>query len=131
MEPLHRRLVPAAIAVAAGALALPALPALAQTPNASTGSTFTNLVPVIIWTVVIALLAMSVLSVGYLYRRKTGQTVQYPNPDMTEPGHADPRRDAAGQPVPEHVLEEHAAGQHDDATEQAEQLYARERSKSH
>jgi hypothetical protein len=125
---MRRHIQLAAAAALTLAAALPALPALAQS-NASAGASDTpDLVPVAVWTVVLALLAVLVTSVGYLYRRKQGmdRPLQAPPLDATA-GHGseDETRDAAGHAISGHVLAEHAAAQHDDATEQAQLLHGK------
>jgi hypothetical protein len=89
------------------------------------GSEFTNLVPVALWTLIVAVLGLSLVSVAYLYRRARG--LDEPRPAVPIPpfGEAadDSHMDASGHPLPEHVVHEHAAGGHDDATEQAELLH--------
>ena len=120
-----RSAVPRAIA----AVALGSLPlaggsiALAQSSGGSSG--FTDLVPVALWTIVIAVLALSAVSVAYLYRRARG--LDEPRPNVPIPpfgeGADDSHLDASGHPLPEHVVHEHAVAGHDDATEQAELLH--------
>lgn len=126
MQLLKRWLPRATLALAVAALALPAWPALAQTSDASNNGGFTSLVPVVIWTIVIALVVLGVATIGYLYRRDRGMDTPLANPDMIDDTHGDPHRDAAGNIVPEHALAGHARGRHDDATEQAERLVERE-----
>ncbi len=95
----------------------------AQSSGGSSG--FTDLVPVAVWTIIIVAITLAVVSVGYLYRRARGldePRPEVPIPPLLEvepPSHLD----AAGQPLPEHVIHEHAAARHDDATEQAELLH--------
>ena len=126
MRSFRRWTLPATLAAAA-ALALPALPALAQTSGGSNNNGgFTDLVPVVLWTTVIALLVLGVATIGYLYRRDRGMVAPMPNPDMIDDQHGDPHRDAAGNIVPEHALAGHARGLHADSTEQAERLVERE-----
>jgi len=88
-------------------------------------SDFSDLVPVVLWTLVAAVIAMSVVSVAYLYRRARG--LDEPRPTVPIPPFSETADDshlgAAGQPLPEHVVHEHAAAGHDDATEQAELLH--------
>lgn len=127
MQLAQRRTLLTALASIGGALALPALPALAQTSGGSANNGgFTDLVPVAIWTIVIALLTLGVATLGYLYRRDRGMDTPLPNPDMIDDTHGDPHRDAAGNVVPEHALAGHARGLHSDSTEQAERLVERE-----
>lgn len=124
---LFRRCTLPATLAAGVALALPALPALAQTSGGSSNNGgFTDLVPVVIWTTVIALLVLGVATIGYLYRRDRGMVTPMPDPDMIDDEHGDPHRDAAGNIVPEHALAGHARGLHADSTEQAERLVERE-----
>ncbi len=119
------------LAVAAALMvfgALPILPALAQSGSAGSPGDTPELVPVAAWTVVLVVLALLVTSVGYLYRRQQGMDRPLLAPPLdASAGHGseDETRDASGHDVPEHVLEEHAAAQHDDATEQAELLHRR------
>jgi len=83
-----------------------------------------DLVPVVLWTVVVAVLGLSAVSVAYLYRRARG--IDEPRASVPIPpfGESDESHlDTAGQPLPEHVVHEHAAAHHDDATEQAELLH--------
>jgi hypothetical protein len=95
----------------------------AQSSGGSSG--FTDLVPVALWTLVVAVIGLSLVSVGYLYRRARG--LDEPRPEVPIPplveAEAPSHLDAAGQPLPEHVVHEHAAARHDDATEQAELLH--------
>lgn len=95
----------------------------AQSSGGSGG--FPDLVPVAVWTIVVAAIALSVVSVAYLYRRARGLDEPRPNvpiPPFVEVAD-DSHLDAAGHPLPEHVVHEHAAAGHDDATEQAELLH--------
>jgi hypothetical protein len=127
MQLITRRFVTAALAASAGVFALPLLPALAQTSSGSSDSGgFTDLVPVMIWTTVIALLTLGVATIGYMYRRDRGMDTPLPDPMMIDDEHGDPHRDAAGNIVPEHAIAAHARGLHDDSTEQAERLVERE-----
>lgn len=114
-------------AALAAVLALPALPALAQS-NSGGGSEFPDLVPVAIWTLVAIVIALLAVSIGYLYRREQGMDRPLHPPPVDAFGvmeRHDESRDTAGQPLPEHVVAAHAEGQHDDATEQARLLHER------
>jgi len=79
-------------------VALTSMPALAQSVPATNDET--NLVPVVIWTCVAAVLAMLVVSVGYLYRRERGLDHPLSEPPVP-PAEAADEHDAA-----------HAAGGH-------------------
>ena len=121
-------LVAGAVAVIA-ALALPAIPAFAQSAGAGTSAEFPDLVPVAAWTAVAVLLTLGVTTLGYLYKRANGLTrpLQAPPIDMYQGGEMhDDSRDAAGHALPGHVVAGHAAAQHDDATEQAKLLHGAE-----
>ncbi len=113
-------------AVVAGLGLLSLAGATAVHAQSSGGSSdFSDLVPVAVWTAVVVVVALAVVSVGYLYRRARGldePRPEVPIPPLLEtepPSHLD----AAGHPLPEHVIHEHAAARHDDATEQAELLH--------
>jgi len=120
-----RTAVPRAVLIA-GLGSLPLVEASgvhAQTSGGSSG--FTDLVPVALWTLVIVVIALSVVTVAYLYRRARGLDEPRPNVPIPPFGEVadDSHLDAAGHALPEHVVHEHAASGHDDATEQAELLH--------
>lgn len=105
--------------------ALPIAPAFAQT--ASGGGT-PDLVPVAVWTAVAVIIGLGVVSVGYLYRRERGINRPLTMPPIPPEALVaqmglDPLHGAAGQPLTEHEVVEHAAAGHDDATEQAALLH--------
>jgi hypothetical protein len=127
MRCLRRCSIAAVAAVSLLLMMAPVLPALAQS-NDNAGNDTPELVPVVIWTIVIVLLVLAVAALGYLFRRENGLdhplTAPPIDPIAGMESH-DTTRDAAGRPLPEHVLAEHAAARHDDATEQAELLVRR------
>jgi hypothetical protein len=105
--------------------ALAVAPVFAQT-TADGGSP--DLVPVAVWTLVAVIIALGVVAVGYLYRRERGLNRPLKMPPIPADALAaqmglDPPHGAAGQPLSEHVVVEHAAAGHDDATEQAALLH--------
>jgi hypothetical protein len=108
-------------------LASGATPALAQT-SAGSGDGTPDLVPVVLWTCVAVIIALLAVSIGYLYRRERGLNTPLSEPPIPTAAALeahDVSRDAAGHPLPEHVLE-HTQVLHDDATEQAKLATARE-----
>jgi len=126
MRSPRRDLSVSVVAVSAAGLALPAISVFAQSSTGTDTSGFPDLLPVAVWTVVTIVLALLVASMGYLYRRQRGMDHPLQMPPIAaaaaESSH-DETRDAAGDPLPEHVVEEHAADAHDDATEQAKLLH--------
>jgi hypothetical protein len=83
---------------------------------------------VVLWTIVIVTIGLLVVSIGYLYRRERGLNrplKEPPIPTAAAIEAHDISRDAAGEPLPAHVLE-HSPVPHDDATEMAKQVAARE-----
>jgi len=122
---IRRLLTAIAGSLAGAALALAAAPAWAQTPS---GGSSSDLVPVVLWTLVTIAVGLGIVSVGYLYRRERGLNkplVEPPIPAAAEVEAHDVTRDAAGHELPPHAFE-HAVGLHDDSTEQAEHLVVRE-----
>jgi len=120
-----RRAVPRTVVTTAlGTLPL-AGEGIAHAQSSGGSSGFTDLVPVAVWTIVVVALALSVVSVAYLYRRARGLDEPRPNVPIPPFGEiaGDAHLDAAGHALPEHVVHEHAAAGHDDATEQAELLH--------
>jgi len=79
MTSLKPAKIPALVAAASAALLVS--PAAAQQGAASAQP---DLVPVTLWTTAVAALAMLVLSLGYLYRRKRGE------PDEVIPTYVEP-----------------------------------------
>jgi len=93
MKSLKPAAMPALVATAAAAML--ASPAAAQQVA---GSKQPDLVPVMLWTVVVVALAMLVLSLGYLYRRTRGE------PDEVIPRYVEP------PPGSEDAVQTHGAG---------------------
>lgn len=111
MSLLRRFLVTSSSAfLLAAAGAAMAIPASAQTSDA--GYSQPNLVPVMIWTLVVALLAMLTLSLGYLYRRARGAQ------DEVIPKTVEPFNAAAGHE------DAHGAAVHDADADTAAQAEA-------
>src|SRR5579875_441902 len=116
--------------IAAGTLAMPVAPALAQTTTGSSESGFTDLVPVVIVTIVAVLILLLVATLGYLYRRGRGMVTPLPDPDMVDDAHGGAHGETAGH-LSEHAVAAHARGLHTDSLEQAEQLTEREEARTH
>jgi hypothetical protein len=119
----------AAVLLAALVAALPAWPALAQSGPSDSGGV-PDLLPVVLWTVVAAVIGLSAVGVGYLYRRQKGIDKPLRMPPIPADALAvqlgdDPLRGAAGQPLSPHEVVEHAAAGHDDETDQAALLHER------
>lgn len=115
MRLLARGVAPALAAMVATAFAPLVTPMLAQ--SQASGGSQPDLVAVVLWTLTAAIVAMLVLTLGYLYRRMRGAQ------DEVIPQNVDPYFQAAGHveahstgelhpelpPVPEH--QDPAAGQ--------------------
>ncbi|MHB8575149.1 MAG: hypothetical protein ACYDCQ_07430 [Dehalococcoidia bacterium] len=122
MRSRHLFLRIAAATVLASGVALP-VTASAQSGGA-TPADFPNLVPVVVWTAVFAVLALLLTSVGYLYRRQHGMDHPLHAPPIgaeDEHGHgaSDPLVPTAGHEVTPHERFEHAGSGASDAIEQA------------
>jgi len=115
---------------AVGALAMPVAPVLAQTTDGSAGSSFTDLLPVVIWTIIAVLILLGVATIGYLYRRARGKVTPLPDPDMVDDAHDGAHGDTTAG-LSEHAVSAHARGLHADSLEQAEQVTEREEARTH
>lgn len=127
MRSLRRFMLLLATAGVAVPFTLPTSRAFAQTVNTG-NSDFPDLVPVAIWTGVAAVIGLTVVSIGYLYRREQGMDRPLRMPPVEEfdvMERRDKSRDAEGQPLPDHVIDEHSEAHHDDATERAQLLHER------
>ena len=127
MRSLRRFMLLLATAGVAVPFTLPASRAFAQTVNTG-NSDFPDLVPVAIWTGVAAVIGLTVVSIGYLYRREQGMDRPLRMPPVEEfdvMERHDETRDAEGRPLPAHVIDVHSDAHHDDATERAQLLHER------
>jgi len=124
MRFLQRSWIMAGAALLGAGLALPAYSALAQSGSSSSAADFPDLVPVAVWTGVVAIVALLITSVGYLYRRQRGldHPLHAPPPGV-DSGHGhgteDLLEDTAGHAVTPHEALEHSITGASDAVEQA------------
>jgi hypothetical protein len=113
----------ALVLATAGGLAMAGGPVYAQTPADSGAGGFSDLLPVVLWTVVTVIVALAVVSIGYLYRRRRGLTHSLPAvPVPIAIVHPEAETEER-VPITAHDVEGHAVVAHADAVEQAALLH--------